>query len=253
MAAKAYDYETNFDPKDRASAQPLLTRITRARTLGQLGDNFPLAGDGLAGIMASLYDNFRAVEGRLGFNNFQLDTTEFSLRNEQARLAKPSDWANKLNTAKVLDLWAVPEFRRYCRPFAPRGVPQPGIVLRFSTQVTAGKNFFGQPLSPGDSAYDPTLYATKIRAAGVRFEAYPVDSLARTPYVYLIPAGMDTMTIPNSPTLRTRSWNVVDQAIPVPHPTGPADLGRPDWIASLDTLSGTLNEIRRFSSFRAAV
>src|SRR5262249_35060014 len=117
----------------------------------------------------------------------------------------------------------------------------------------AGKNFFGRDLGPGDSAYDPTLYATKIRAAGISFDDYPVDSLARTPYVYLIPAGLDYMTIPNSPTLQTRSWNVVDQLIPVPHLIGPVELSRTDWIASLDTLSGILNEIRRFSSFRAGV
>jgi hypothetical protein len=253
MAAKAYDYETNFDPKDRASAQPILTKIARARTLGEMDDDLPLPGDGLAGIMATLSVNFRAIEGRLGFNNFQLDTTEFSLRNEQARKETDSDWKDLLAVAKTDDLWTVPEFRRYCRPFAPRGTPQPGIVLRFSTQVIAGQNFFGRSLGPNDSAYDPTLYATKIRAAGIRLDGYPIDKLARTPYLYLVPAGMDYMTIPNSATLETRAWNVIDQAIPVPFLTGPADLARPDWIASLDTLNGNLNEIRRFSSFRAAV
>ncbi|MCC7373410.1 MAG: hypothetical protein IT581_02050 [Verrucomicrobiales bacterium] len=254
MAAKAYDYETNFDPKDRASAQPVLAKISRARTLGQLADNFPLAGEGLAGVMASLYDNFRAIEGRLGFNNFQLDTTAFSLAREQARVATPADWKVVLENAKVADLWKVPEFRKYCRPFASRSAgAQPGIVLRFASQVVAGKNFFGRDLGPGDSTYDPTLFATKIRAAGIRFEGYPVESLARTPYVYLVPAGMDYMTVPNSPTLQTRAWNVVDQAIPAPYTMGTTDLGRPDWIASLDTLSGNLNEIRRYSSFRAAV
>jgi len=253
LAAKAYDYETNFEPRDRASAQPLLTEIARARTLGQLGDGAPLAGGGLSGIMARLQDNFRAVEGRLGFNNFQLDTTEFSLRREQARVATDADWRGKLDLARVPDLWSVPEFRRFCRPFAPRGAPQPGIVLPFSTEVRAGKNFFGQMLAAGDSAYDPTLFATKIRAAGIRFEGYPVDTLARTPYVYLVPAGRDYMTIPNSPRLETRGWTVVDQAIPVPHLTGPAELSQPGWLASLDTLGDRFGEIRRFSSFRAAV
>ncbi|MBL9135673.1 MAG: hypothetical protein JNK85_07390 [Verrucomicrobiales bacterium] len=254
IAAKAYDYETNFDPNDRASALPVLTKISRARTLGQLGDDFPLAGEGLAGVMASLYDNFRAVEGRLGFNNFQLDTTVFSLAREQARVSTPADWKAVLENSKVADLWTVPEFRKYCRPFAPRSAgSQPGLVLRFASQVVAGRNFFGHNLGPGDSTYDPTLFATKIRAAGIRFEGYPADSLTRTPYVYLVPAGMDYMTVPNSTTLQTRAWNVVDQAIPTPYILGTTDLGRPDWIASLDSLSGNLNEIRRYSSFRAAV
>lgn len=253
LAARAYDYETNFDPRDRASARPLLDEIVRARTLGALGDNLPLAGGGLAGVMAKLHDNFRAVEGRLGFNNFQIDTTEFSLRREMARVTTDDAWRDKLESAKVADLWAVREFRGLCRPFAPRGGPQPGIVLRFASQVVAGKNFFGQMLGAGDSAYDPTLYATKIRAAGVRLVGYPVETLARTPYVYLVPAGLDYMTIPNSPTLEKRSWNVMDQAIPVPHATGPVDLSRTGWLASVDSLSGALGEIRRFSSFRAAV
>jgi hypothetical protein len=203
--------------------------------------------------MARLYDNFRAIEGRLGFNNLQLDTTEFSLRREAFRSATDGDWANKLQMAKVNDLWALPEFRRFCRPFAPRAGPEPGLVFHFGTQVRAGKNFFGNPLGPQDSSYDPTLYATRIRAAGIRFKNYPVAQLARTPYVYLVPAGFDVMTIPDSPTLQTRTWNVVDQAIPVPYNTSFVDLGRPNWIPVVDSLSGPLGAIRRFSSFRVGV
>jgi len=253
MAAKAYDFETNFDHHDRGSAIPLLNQITRERSLGEVSGNQPLNRGGLAGIMARLRDNFGMVEGRLGFNNLQLDTTEFSLKSEHFRSATDEDWTAKLQQARVSDLWAVPEFRRFCRPFAPRDGVQPGLVIRFGTQVRAGKNFFGKLLGPGDSAYDPTLYATKIRAAGLRFEGYPATQLARTPYVYLVPAGFDVMTIPDSPALQTRTWNIVDQAIPVPHSTSLVDLGRPDWIPALDSLSGPLGAIRRFSSFRAAV
>ncbi len=253
LAAKAYDYETNFDYNDRGSAIPLLGELVRERSLGELGDHQPLNRGGLAGIMARLHDNFRAVEGRLGFNNLQLDTTEFSLRREHFRSATDADWTANLQMARVDNLWALPEFRRFCRPFAAPNEVQPGLVMRFETQVRAGKNFFGRPLGPGDAAYDPTLYATKIRAAGIRFEGYPVAQLARTPYVYLVPAGFDVMTIPDSPTLQTRTWNIVDQAIPVPHNTSFADLGRPNWIPVLDSLSGSLGAIRRFSSFRAGV
>jgi len=259
LATKAYDYETNFDPRDRASGRPFLNEIVRARTLGELGNGFPLAGAGLAGTMARLHETFRSIEGRLGFNNFQYDQTRFSIRNEQARL-KPSedgptdqDWIDKLSSARVDDLWDVPEFRKFCRPFAPRGTPQPGIVLRFRSAVRAGENFFGNPLGGGDASYDPTLYATKIRAAGVRIDGYPLEDLARTPGVYLIPAGLDYMSIPNSPTLALRAWNVVDQAIPSPYQLGATELGRPDWIAGIDSLSGQSGEARRFSSFRASV
>ncbi|MBN9691935.1 MAG: VCBS repeat-containing protein [Verrucomicrobia bacterium] len=254
LATKAYDYETNFDPNDRASAQPVLGQILRERTLGDLADTKPLNRGGLAGIMARLHENFRAVEGRLGFNNFQFDTTSFSLRHELYRATTDQQWTTRLQQARVNNLWVLPEFRRYCRPFAARTqFAQPGLVFRFGSTVTAGRNFFGQPLSAGDSSYDPTMFATKIRSAGVHLAGYPVDKLARTPYVYLVPAGMDVMTIPDSPTLETRTWNIVDQAIPVPHPTGLADLGRPNWIAALDSLSSPLGAVRRFSSFRAGV
>lgn len=253
LTAKAYDYETNFDPRDRASAQPLLAEIVRARSLGRLQDGVPAQGGGLAGIMARLQDNFRAVEGRLGFNNFQFDTTEFSIRNELARVESDEQWVSYLEGAKRADLWQVPAFRLYCRPFGSPGAVEPGLVLGFSSAIIAGKNFFGQPLGPGDSAYDPTLYATKIRAAGIKFNGYPLDQLARTPYVYLVPAGLDTMTVPNSPSRQRRDWRVVDQAIPVPHTLGNTDLTRPEWLAGVDSLSGLLGENRRFSSFRAAV
>ncbi|MBE7501796.1 MAG: hypothetical protein HS113_16120 [Verrucomicrobiales bacterium] len=33
---------------------------------------------------------------------------------------------------------------------------EPGLVLRFSTRVVAGQNFFGHPLSGGDHAFDPS-------------------------------------------------------------------------------------------------
>ncbi len=253
MAAKAYDFESNFDYNDRGSAIPLLGEIVRQRSLGELGDNEPLNRGGLAGTMARLYDNFRAIEGRLGFNNLQLDTTEFSLRNEAFRTATDTSWANKLESSKVANLWDLPEFRRYCRPFAPRGGPEPGIVLRFETQVRAGKRIFGNPLGPNDSAYDPTLFATKIR--GARDSVQRLSRCAARPNTlwYLVPAGFDVMTIPSSPTLQTRTWNIVDQAIPVPYNTSLVDLGRPDWIPIVDSLSGPLGAIRRFSSFRAGV
>jgi hypothetical protein len=259
LAVKAYDYESNFGPRDRASARPFLDDVVRARALGALGDNFPLAGGGLAGSMARLLDTFRSIEGRLGFNNFQYDHTRFSIRNEQARLKEApggptsQDWIDKLESCRVVDLWEVPEFRRFCRPFAARTQPEPGLVIRFATRVQAGRNFFGNPLGGGDSSYDPTLFATKIRAAGVRIEGYPLEDLARTPGVYLVPIGMDYMTIPNSPTLEVRGYNIADQSIPSPYPTALAELSKPDWIAGIDSLAGPQGEVRRHSSFRASV
>ena len=61
----------------------------------------------------------------------------------------------------------LPEYRYFCRPFASESdeagvhVKEPALVLRFSTQIMAGKNVFGWPLSGGDHYYDPSLFVTK--------------------------------------------------------------------------------------------
>jgi len=257
MAAKAYDFETNLSHNDRGSAQPLLTEIVRQRTPGILQDGQPQHRGGLGGVLAVMVDNFRTLEGQLSLNNLQMEFNEFSLRREALGISLGSEddnnWRAELQKARVANLWDVPEFRRFCRPFAKRDVnkPEPGIILKFGTQVIAGKNFFGRNLSAGDSVYDPSTYATKIRSVAVTFNSYDPATLSATPRIYLIPAGMDIMYMPNSRTLETRMWNLVDQRIPVPHQTSLSDLSDPDWIPAIDSLNGPMAEIRRFSSFRA--
>ena len=49
----------------------------------------------------------------------------------------------------------------------------------------------------------------------------------------------------------TREWTIVDQAIPVPYKTSTNDLANPNWIPACDSLSESLGQIRRFSSFLA--
>jgi hypothetical protein len=83
------------------------------------------------------------------------------------------------------------------------------------------------------------------------FEGYDSSALSLTPRVYLVPAGLDVMTVPTSGELMTREWNVVDQRIPVPYTVGESDLADPDWIPVMDSLSAPLAELRRLSSFRA--
>ncbi len=122
--------------------------------------------------------------------------------------------------------------------------------------MLAGQNFFGKPLSGGDHAYDPSHYATKIRSVGVWFSDYlsgdVLNDLPATPRVYLVPIGVDVMSIPTSddPGL-VRMWKVVDQRIPVPLPASSADLDNPNWIPLLDSLNGRLGEPRKFSMLRA--
>lgn len=256
MAAKAYDYETNLDTADAGSATSLLEDIVSARVLGEMGDGGPVAGSGgLADALAKMRDNFQVLWGQLGINNAQSEDSKISLREELFRIKKgaadDAAWAAEIAKYQKADLWQEPEFRRFCRPFAAPGTAQPGLMIPFSTEVRAGKNVFGKPLGPKDHAFDPTLYATRVNATGVWFENYDTSKLSTAPRVYLVPAGMDLMTIPTSRDLQVRAWNVVDQKVPVPHALGRSPLGVENWFAAKDTLDGGMGDIRKFSSFRA--
>ncbi|HNP73533.1 MAG TPA: hypothetical protein PKK15_20640, partial [Kouleothrix sp.] len=74
----------------------------------------------------------------------------------------------------------VPEFRKYCRFSGSDGVAQPGLVIELNTTVTPGLNFFGHPLGGGDSYYDSSRFATKVRSAGVWFTGYNGTGLSAT-------------------------------------------------------------------------
>ncbi len=281
LAAKAYDYETNLDPIDAGSPSALYTAIVKARTLGQVVDGTPQLGEGgLADALARLRINYEALKGQLGFNNPQRETGKMSLRTELFRIlpsgaqqpqgghfpgggqASDALWRQTLLNARVANLWEVPEYRYFARPFAadiqPDGTAavEPGLVLRFSTSILAGQNVFGKPLSGGDHAYDPSVFATKIRGVGVWFANYlsedVLNDLPQAPRVYLFPVGADVMSIANSATPdKVRLWNVIDQQIPVPLPSVNSALDRSGFIPLLDSLNGRLGNPRRFSSFRA--
>ncbi|MBF0453045.1 MAG: TolC family protein, partial [Candidatus Magnetomorum sp.] len=257
LAAKAYDYETNLSDRDPVAATPLLTKIIRQRHLGQYeNDQYLIGQGGLGEILATLKTNFDVLKSQMGFNTPQTETGRFSLRTELFRIKQGAEnrnkWQDELKNKYVEDLWSIPEFRNYCRPFAEQGSgEQPGIVINFGTKIIFGKNFFGWPLSGGDHAYDPTNFATKVRSVGVWFEGYDNSLLSETPRVYLIPTGMDVMLVPNSLYLDTREWSIIDQKLPLPLPVQGTDLTNPDWIPSLDSLDGSMIKIRRFSSFRA--
>lgn len=282
LAAKAYDYETNFDPSDAASPSALYSDIVKARTIGYMPDGEPQLGEGgLADVLAKLRINHDTLKGQLGFNNPQYETGKLSLRTEFFRIlpsgnAQPTNnvqfpgggadsdtlWRQTLENARVENLWDVPEYRNLARPFASdidangNVAVEPGIVLRFGTTITAGQNFFGHPLSGGDHAYDPSVFANKIRAVGVWFSDYLSDDvlndLPQAPRVYLIPVGSDIMSIANSPTPdKVRMWKVVDQQIPIPLPSLTAALDRSRFTPLLDSLNGRIGSPRRYSSFRA--
>ena len=184
LAAKAYDYETNLAPSAPGSAQPVVEDIIKARGLGALENGEPVAGSGgLADALARMRDNFSVLNGQLGINNAQAEESKISLRWELFRIPHGANcdeqWREVLQKHRVDDLRTLPEFRRLCRPFAPHRVgKQPGIAIQFRTEILAEHNVFGKPLRAHDHAFDPTLYATKIRGVGVWFQNYDKNVLA---------------------------------------------------------------------------
>jgi hypothetical protein len=257
LAAKAYDYETNLSDRDAASAKHYLTEIVKECTLGQYEDGqYVIGRGGLGDVISRIKVNYDAMKGQMGFNNPQTETGRFSLRKELFRIKDDADsladWRDKLKTLVKTDLWALPEFSKYCRPFIAKNAgAQPGIVIDFNTTILSGYNFFGWPLGGGDHAYDSTNFATKVRSVGLWFDGYDNASLSETPRAYLIPVGIDYMLVPDSLEMDTREWTVVDQKLPVPLPVGNSNLNDPDWIPSLDSLDGSMVQVRRYSSFRA--
>ena len=274
MAAKAYDYETNLDPSDPGSPRDILLEIIRARTLGHFDGAPRLDGGGLCEALAKLDANYSVLEGQLGINNPEIETGKLSLRTELFRIlpkgsVQPSDgfpnpgedsdalWTAKLQQARVADLWELPEFRYHCVPLAGLDAgPQPALVFRFGTEIYAGRNTFGRALAGGDHTFDPSRYATKVRATGIWFSDYlsgdVVNDLPSTPRVYFFPAGSDIMRIPNTGDPNAiRAWDVVDQRIPVPFPAVSSALDTCNWIPLLDSLNGQLGEPRKFSMQRA--
>ena len=255
LAATAYDYETNLLGSDGNSGSIFLTDIVKQRSPGVIMGDKPVVGKrGLADPLARFSQNFDVYKGQLGFNNPQIETNRFSLRRELFRIKDTSDqvWRDELQKWRVDNLLDFPPFKRFCRPFADesRGA-QPGIVIPFSTEVLFGYNFFGWPLGGGDSAYDPTNFATKVRSVGIWFSGYDSTGLSSTPRIYLIQVGADVLRSPSADGFATREWDVVDQKLPAPFLVGESDLKAETWIPINDTLSGQLSETRRFSSFRA--
>ncbi|HRG14790.1 MAG TPA: hypothetical protein PLB00_02205 [Pseudomonadota bacterium] len=257
LAASAYDYETNLLGSDSQAGQAFLTNIVRQRSIGQVLNGNPVPGTpGIADTMAQLKLNFDVLKGQMGFNNPQVETNRFSLRRELFRIPDGPEgdaaWRAKLDSFKVADLWAVPEFRRLARPFAPESAgPQPGLVIEFDTNVTFGLNFFGWELGPQDSSYDSSKFATRVRSVGTWFGNYDTLPLADDPRIYLFPAGADVLRSPSADDFRTREWQIVDQAIPIPFPIGAQDLDDYNWNPVADTLNGASTDVRRYGRFRA--
>jgi len=279
-AAKSYDYETGLLGSSEGSR--FIDQIVGTYSLGDFAGSSPIetgAGDaGLASALANLRDDWSVAKGRLGFNNPDRNGTLFSLRQELFRIRadQPTSddnllWKQVLQQHVMSNVLNDPDVAIHCLNIAKsNGAAVPGIVIEFGTTIEPGLNFFGWPLAAGDHAYSQSAFATKVHSAGLVFKGYvgmdpyaigvpgasgPASSspnaLSATPYAYLIPTGSDLMRAPPlGDTNVIRTWNVRDQALPLPKNIGAINYSS----MQLFTPQGTLNEqlwiLRKHQAFR---
>ena len=289
MAAKAYDYDTGLLGTPRG--REFLNRIVQARALGVIQDGVPQfagssTGDpGLSSALAEMNADWSVVKGRLGIKNPDAYGTTVSLRTENFRIHAGTNgdsiWRTVLSQTRKANLLDDPDVRRYCLQIdSGNGLPVPGFVLEFSTTIADGLNLFGRPLAPGDHAFSPSSFATKIFAMGVALEGYvgmddpsangsaidtsgassPADpdltfldptAMSATPYIYLILVGVDSLRSPPlGDTSTVRTWSVDDVAIPLPFNIGGSGYSNTALWQSADSLSEPLFAIRKHQAFR---
>ena len=277
LAAKSYDYETGL--LGTPQGQAVINRLVASRSLGDLTGGEPQAttstlGDaGLAGTMAQLNADFAVAEGRLGINNPDHYNTLFSLRQELFRILPHAEDETGSTTAEADEAWqqtleqhivpnvlSDPQVAAYCRGLKKAdGSATPGFIIPFSSTVEDGKNFFGLNLAAGDHAYSQSNFATKIAAVGVALPGYvgmsygestEPNALSATPYAYLIPCGTDSMRTPLGDTGDIRSWQVVDQALPLPYNLGASAFNTTQFFGPNDTFAERPWVIRKHQAFR---
>ena len=265
LAAKAYDFETCFLPGAPGSpADSFMQQIIQTRAIGLISNGQPLQGEGdgdpgLADALYSMSVSYNNLSGRLGINNQDHAAERFSLRSELFRVQTNQNstvagqlWRQILSQAVVPDMFALPEFQRYCSPPVGAASPCPAIVLFFGTTIKAGENFFGWPLGGGDSSFNSSAYATRVYATGIWFDNYDTTALPNTPYVYLVPVGDDVFYAPGSLGV-PREFAVLDEALPLP-PTSlsSSDLSTnaPGWIP-IDSMSEPFGNLRQFDEIQA--
>ncbi len=182
----------------------------------------------------------------------RLQIAELEVPGNQAALkqgpASDDRWKDALKSRMVPDLNQLPEFVRHCRPFAT-GV-QPGLVIRFSTSIEPGKNFFGHPLTAGDHSYSTANYATKIQGVGVWMDNYNAAGLSISPRAFLVPVGTDYLRTSSATQPITRAWNIVEQRIPAPFLINASHISSPDYIPTLNGIDGSFSDLRRYGDFR---
>ncbi len=280
-AAKSYDYETGLLGSTEGSS--FIDDIVRTYSLGDFSGNNPIEtglGDaGLASCLANLRDEWSIVEGRLGFNNPDRNGTVFSLRQELFRIRTDQPtaddntlWKQTLQQNVMSNVLNDPDVARSCLNISKtNGGSVPGIVIEFGTSIEQGLNFFGWPLAAGDHAYSQSTFATKIFSSGLIFKGYngmdpyaigipgaagpassSANALSATPYAYLIPTGADVMRAPPLGDVNLiRSWEVRDQALPLPKNLGATAFSALQVFSPQGTLNEQLWITRKHQAFRA--
>lgn len=263
LAAQAYDYESNLLRSDQLGGQQFLTRIVGERSLGVLQGGAPLAGNGLAGILAEMALNWDLViRPQLGFNSPEEFRRTFSLRWELFRIPQSTTgdaiWREVLQgdldnvdepagvqVVLAPDINDVFEYKYYCKPLQAESqlpVLTKALVIRFPTKVFSGLNFFGRE-SVGDEVYPSTYDTIKLKGVGIRFTNYPLGVLNNQAEVYLVPVGTDFMRVPTDGSVR--GFELLDTTLPQPFPISVIDLEAPDWRPFDGTLEGSISTSRR--------
>ncbi len=286
LAAQAYDYETGLLGTDEGKS--FIDRIVGSRALGVVEDGEPQfagsnTGDpGLSSALAEMAADFQVLKGRLGLINPDVYGTTVSLRTENYRIRPGTDgdtaWRDELYRGRKANLLEDEDVVRHCLQIDKGdGLPVPGLIIEFSTEINDGYNLFGQPLAGGDHDFDISSFATKIFSVGVALEGYngmdnpgsnvsvtdsssvsdptaaflDTATLAATPDVYLIPVGLDAM---RSPALGDqsviRTWSVDDVTIPLPFNIGASEFSSKKLYQAADSLPEDLFSIRKHQAFR---
>jgi len=128
----------------------------------------------------------------------------------------------------------------------PANGHEPAIVINFPSEIIAENNFFGWPAGGGDSAYNSSVYSTKIISVGIWFSSYDssANGLVQFPNAWLVPVGEDVVRAAGANDFSYRHWKVFDQKIPVPNNF----LGSPpnfsgNWIPINFSLNGQLGAV----------
>lgn len=76
-------------------------------------------------------------------------------------------------------------------------------------------------------------------------------ALSATPYIYLIPVGVDSMRSPPLGDMsKIRTWTINDVAVPMPFNIGASDFSTKQLWQSSDSLTEPLFAIRKHQAFR---